>query len=92
MTWNWKCEPPKEFPKPKKVDLGDIKVLRDELVSLRKKKAVVIREELPLPVDQIFIAPYFAAPKKDEGKFRPICNLKQLNKFIANSKFKMESV
>ena len=72
--------------------LGNQEVLQEELSSLRKKCALVIREELPLPSEETFVASYFAVPKKDEGKFRPIANLKPLNKYIANSKFKMETV
>ena len=92
ITWSWKTSPPAKFRRSRKGDLGDVKVLQDELAALRKKKAVVTREELPSPFDQTFVASYFAVPKKTKGKFRPICNLKPLNRFIANSKFKMESV
>ena len=92
ITWSWKVSPPDKFRRSRKGDLGDVKVLQDELAALLKKRAVVTREELPSPSDQTFVASYFAVPKKVKGKFRPICNLKPLNKFIANSKFKMESV
>ena len=92
VTWTWKTGPPSQSFRAAKGRLGDEKVLKDELESLRSKGAVVFRHELPAPAEPTFVASYFAVPKKDKDKYRPIANLKPLNKSIVNSKFKMESV
>ena len=92
VTWSWKAGPPTRSFRARRGDLGDVQVLQDELSSLLKKGALVTREGLPPGSGETFIASYFAVPKKAEGKYRPIANLKPLNRNIANSKFKMESV
>ena len=61
----------------------------DEAAGLQAKGAVVPAE----PCDGHYISSYFAVPKlRSPGKFRPILNLKRLNKSIRKYKFKMEGL
>ena len=47
--------------------------------------------ELSHPPEEGFYSTLFLVPKKDGGQ-RPVVNLKELNKFVATSHFKMEGV
>ena len=93
VSWTWKVGPPAKSFRSPKGRIGNYEVLKEELDSLISKGALVTRENLPAEANSpTFVASYFAVPKKDKDKFRPIANLKPLNRSIANSKFKMESV
>ena len=92
VTWSWKVGPPSKSFKARRNPEGDQNVLRSEFEELRRKGALVTRNELPFPEDISYVVSYFSVPKKDKDKHRPITNLKPLNKRIANSKFKMETV
>ena len=47
--------------------------------------------EAAAPTDGQYVSPYFAVPKaRSPGKYRPILNLKKMNKSIKKYKFKME--
>ena len=64
-------------------------ILVQEALNLQTKHAVV--EATPC-LGQ-YISSYFAIPKlRSPGKFRPILNLKKLNKSIKKYKFKMETL
>ncbi|KAI9555870.1 hypothetical protein GHT06_018387 [Daphnia sinensis] len=58
-----------------------------EVESLKKKGAIVIA---PSTIENSFISNQFVVPKKATGKYRPIFNLKALNRFIRYEHFKME--
>ena len=91
VTWSWKTSPPsRSFRGPSRT-IGCREVLQKEVDALKKKGALVTRDALPSPGPD-FVVSYFAVPKKDKNKFRPVINLKPLNALVANSKFKMESV
>ena len=56
-----------------------------EIQTLIEKKAITMVQ----PGQGGFVSQIFLVPKKDGG-FRPVINLKALNKFIAEEHFKME--
>ena len=63
------------------------RAIDEEIQKLLDKKVIVESEE---EIDQ-FVSPIFIRPQKD-GKYRLICNLKHLNKFIQYRHFKMDSL
>ena len=64
-------------------------ILTQEAEGLELKRAIVPVE----PCTDQFISSYFAVPKlRSPGKFRPILNLKKLNKNIKKYKFRMEGL
>ena len=75
-------------PTPLPADPTQAALLRKELQSLITKEAVVGVKELPA---DFFMATFFLAPKKG-GKWRPIINLKPLNRFIKPTHFRMETI
>jgi hypothetical protein len=62
--------------------------LLNEIVSLESKGAIF---RIYPPFEPGFWASFFLAPKKT-GDWRPILNLKPLNKFIKPTKFRMETL
>ena len=58
-----------------------------EIGELLQKKAV----ELVAPSEDQFVSRIFLVPKKD-GSYRPVFNLRPLNRFMENSHFKMEGL
>ena len=62
-----------------------IKVIDKEVEAIVSKGAGHIVE----PSEAEVVSGIFARPKKAEGKWRPIVNVKWLNKFISKIKFKM---
>ena len=56
-----------------------------EIQTLIEKQAITMVQ----PGQGGFVSQIFLVPKKDGG-FRPVINLKALNKFIAEEHFKME--
>jgi hypothetical protein len=64
--------------------------LEGEITSLIKKRAVHV-----LPSGEIgsgFMSTFFLVPKKDAGTWRPILNLKPLNRFIRPRRFRMDTL
>jgi hypothetical protein len=61
-------------------------VLENEILELIKKDAI---EEVD-PLSLGYYSTFFVVPKKDGG-FRPILNLKPLNRYVQYQKFKMET-
>ena len=62
--------------------------LRRELEDLKQKRAVI---PLPKTSNKPFMSTFFLAPKKG-NKWRPIINLRPLNRLIRPLKFKMETL
>ena len=71
-------------------DQGKRAALEKEIISLLAKKAI----QRVSGLDQMsgFMATFFLTPKKKQGEWRPILNLKPLNKFIRPPRFRMESL
>lgn len=84
------CPPhwPRHRPTPVPEDPSLLALLRDEVRSLLSKRAVVRLSRRPAGA---VISSFFLAPKKN-GKWRPILNLKPLNRFIRPPHFKMETL
>ena len=88
----WKRGPP-EFSGIRRTPVPALpekaEVLRAEVQALLDKAAI---EEVPLGQENMgFYSTYFLVPKKDGG-FRPILNLKGLNRMIEVPSFKMETL
>ena len=62
--------------------------LKSELSKLLTKRAVLEAKHLP---EDFFMSTFFLAPKKG-GKWRPILNLKPLNRYIRPKRFRMETL
>ena len=92
VTWSWKAGPPRKSFKAPRNPEGDFDILSFEFQELRRKGALITRDQLPRPKGISYVVSYFSVPKKDKDKHRPITNLKPLNRLISNSKFKMETV
>ena len=76
------------LPQAIKMNSLEEKVMDQEVESMLAKGA--IRVAIPKP-DQ-FLSNVFVTPKKEEGEFRPIINLKGLNQFVPYLHFKMEGL
>ena len=91
LTLAFTTEPPsgphfRETPVPEDPALRQ--VLEQELHDLLLKRAVIRCGDRYVPK---FSAVFFMTPKKG-GKWRPILNLRPLNKFIVPRKFRMETL
>jgi hypothetical protein len=84
-TWPQCTLVPLETMAPK--DPTQVTLLREEIESLVAKEAVEIVD----PQSLGFYSHYFLASKKDGG-WRPILNLKGLNKHVQCDKFRMETL
>ena len=84
------CPPPgphyRETPVPQDMNLR--RILEKELDDLLEKQAVIRCSPRFIPR---FSSIFFMAPKKG-NKWRPILNLRPLNKFIIPKKFRMETL
>lgn len=67
--------------------IGDHESLIDTEVKALLEKNAICSVETPYHLSQIFLV-----PKKDGRSFRPILNLKPLNKFLDTRHFKLESI
>ena len=76
----------KTTPTPSEPELADL--LRVELSKLQAKGAVAELDALPRG---FFMSTYFLAPKKG-GKWRPILNLRPLNRSVRPTHFRMETL
>ena len=76
----------RETPVPQDPELA--RILEEELVGLLQKNAAV---RCPQGFVPRFCATFFLAPKKG-GKWRPILNLRPLNKYIVPRRFRMETL
>ena len=63
-------------------------VLDNEVKQMLGKGAIHIAETS----DNEIVSCFFARPKKQPGKWRPIVSLKYLNRFLRYSKFRMTTV
>ena len=63
-------------------------ILDKEAKAVIDKGAAIIVEHSPFEIT----SGYFARPKKEQGKWRPIVNLKYLNKHLRKVSFKMTTV
>ena len=63
-------------------------ILDKEALAIVEKGAATVVEHIPNEI----VSGYFARPKKEEGKYRPIVNLKFLNKHLRKVKFSMTTV
>lgn len=80
-------EIPNPYLNPPPHILGEDKsIIENEILSLLDKNAI---EEAST---QYFLNQIFLVPKKDGVSWRPILNLKPLNKYLRTEHFKMESV
>ena len=91
LTLAFTAEPPsgphfRETPVPEDPALRQ--VLEQELYDLLQKQAVIRCGDHFVPK---FSAVFFMTPKKG-GKWRPILNLRPLNKYIVPRKFRMETL
>jgi len=80
---------PIQFSAPKTIDFGETQnqIVDNEIIELLQKGAISeCKHE-----DNEFISNIFLVKKKG-GKFRPVINLKRLNKFIEYHHFKMENI
>ena len=73
---------------PIPADEEQARLLLQELRDLITKRAVFEVEHLP---PGFFMSTFFLAPKKG-GKWRPILNLRPLNRFIRPTRFRMETL
>lgn len=80
------AKPPSQSS-PARVDAIDVKNIDLEVKKLLSMGAIVECE----PQQDQFLSPIFLVPKPN-GTLRFIFNLKKLNQFIANDKFKMEDL
>ena len=70
-------------------DPGQRKVLEEEILGLLRKRAIYIARPNPGP---LYRSTFFLAPKKPD-KWRPILNLKPLNKlYVRPARFRMETL
>ena len=77
-------------PTPVPSDLAKRRSLEGEINALLLKGAVRI---VPRSGTQTgFMSTFFLTPKKEAGVWRPILNLKPLNKFIRPKRFRMETL
>ena len=63
-------------------------VIEAEIQSLLEKQAIV---RLTTPLSPVFYSSVFVVPKKDRG-WRPIINLRELNRYVISPHFKMENI
>jgi hypothetical protein len=89
--WVWLQEPPlvrqpvwDSMPKCPKKCAG----MHEEIQKLLDKEAVELVSDWNSPG---FYSRFFVVPKKEEGKWRSILDLSQLNLFIGKEKFKMDT-
>ena len=68
---------------------GSEREVADSEIKALCKKVVL---ELSSHEDGQFISNFFLRPKKQAGKLRLICNLKELNRFVEYKHFKMETI
>lgn len=88
VSLDWTSYPVQEkIPHPPKLNSEQEKILQEEITSLVQKEAVV----RVAPNQNQFISNMFTVPKKDGG-YRPIINLKPLNRFLLYQHFKMEGL
>jgi hypothetical protein len=78
---------PVQSCRPGAVLLGDweSEICDQEIAALLEKNALKFSSK---PHQTSFLSSFFAIPKKD-GKFRPVHNLKMLNRFVVYCHFKM---
>jgi len=85
-----KEKPFQRFPPiPPKLSPKEIEQVDREIADMIQKGAV--EKVIKIDKDQ-FLSSIFLVPKKEEGLFRPVINLKRLNGYIPYSHFKMESL
>ena len=77
----------KEPPGPIAIDQGQAQVMTQEIQELYKKGAIMPAD----CQDRSFISQMFLVPKSDTS-WRPVINLKNLNRFATPHHFKMESI
>ena len=70
------------------MDLYKTELVTKEVDTMLEKGAIVKVK----PEKGQFLSTIFLRGKKEPGKFRPIINLRQLNKNVPYQKFKMESL
>ena len=63
-------------------------VIEAQIQSLLEKQAIV---RLTPPLSPVFYSSVFVVPKKDRG-WRPIINLRELNRYVISPHFKMENI
>ena len=76
--------PPRQFSH----NLEQRNLISEEVTSMLRKGAIVRTQ----PMQGQVLSNIFLREKKEEGKYRPIINLKGVNKHIPYEKFKMESL
>ena len=77
-------------PTPIPPDPGKRWALENEINSLLRKQAIKFTQnEAATPG---FMSTFFLTPKKHPGEWRPILNLRPLNKFIRPKRFRMETL
>ena len=74
-------------PGPIAMDRGQAQVMTQEIQELYKKGAIMPAD----CQDRSFISQMFLVPKSDTS-WRPVINLKNLNRFVTPHHFKMESI
>lgn len=80
--------PPKQEKLPNKICFSEeeIKIIDLEILNMQNEGVI----ELSVPEKGQFISNIFIVPKPN-GKFRPVINLRELNKFVHYEHFKMET-
>lgn len=81
---------------PTQLNMPPCPALSDSQISLcNKEVSSLIEKGAVIEVDSVegeFVSNLFVIPKKTPGKFRPIINLKALNRHIVLNHFKMEGI
>ena len=76
------------LPKPLNVSEKEAEIIDNEIESMLKKQVIKISQH----ENDEFISGIFLRPKKEEGKFRVILNLKPFNHFVVAEHFKMDTI
>ena len=76
------------LPKPLSVSDQEAKIIDSEIETMIQKQVIVPSEH----EEGEFVSGIFLRPKKEQGKFRIILNLKPFNKFVLSEHFKMDTI
>ena len=94
-AWSWKYFPPSKsriVRSRDNLDEGSLKVLDDERDDAIRAGALFPVSESTVDDQTTVVSGYFAVPKAQPGQWRPIIDLRYLNKFIGKKTFKMTRV
>ena len=93
IVQSWKL-PLVELPYQGREPIGHNMVEKEKVILDQEVKSMLKKEVMKevAPQKDQFLATIFVRPKKEENKYRPIINLKQLNQHLPYLHFQMEGL